>query len=139
MMETDHRVGQVLAALDENGLTPNTLVFLSSDNGAETGYAPRLTQYQHASSGEFKGGKRDIYEGGHRVPFIMRWPAVIISIDACIIGEEGLIWKVGSMPAFTRRIESTMNWLMACSNGPWAVFSFQNAIMRSHTGRSPFM
>ena len=83
MMETDHRIGQVLAALDENGLTPNTLVFLSSDNGAETGYAPRLTQYQHASSGEFKGGKRDIYEGGHRVPFIMRWPAVIKAGRTC--------------------------------------------------------
>ncbi|MCX6939169.1 MAG: sulfatase-like hydrolase/transferase [Verrucomicrobia bacterium] len=93
MMETDHRIGQVLAALDENGLTPNTLVFLSSDNGAETGYAPRLTQYQHASSGEFKGGKRDIYEGGHRVPFIMRWPAVIKAGRTCAepVGQVDLL------------------------------------------------
>jgi arylsulfatase A len=77
MLETDHRVGQVLAALDQHGLAENTLVFLTSDNGAENGYAERLQQYQHASNGEFKGGKRDIYEGGHRVPFVMRWPSVI--------------------------------------------------------------
>jgi arylsulfatase A len=83
MMETDHRVGQVLAALDEHGLTRDTLVFLSSDNGAETGYAERLKQYEHASSGEWKGGKRDIYEGGHRVPFVMRWPAVIKAGRTC--------------------------------------------------------
>ncbi len=83
MLETDHRVGQVLAALDEHGLTRDTLVFLSSDNGAETGYAERLKQYEHASSGEWKGGKRDIYEGGHRVPFVMRWPAVIKAGRTC--------------------------------------------------------
>lgn len=83
MLETDHRVGQVLAALDQHGLTRDTLVFLSSDNGAENGYAERLKQYQHASSAEFKGGKRDIYEGGHRVPFVMRWPGVIKAGRTC--------------------------------------------------------
>ncbi len=77
MLETDHRVGQVLTALDQHGLTDNTLVFFSSDNGAENGYAERITEYHHASNGELKGGKRDIYEGGHRVPFLMRWPGVI--------------------------------------------------------------
>ena len=83
MRETDHRIGQVLAALDTHGLTQDTLVFLSSDNGAETGYAERLKQYEHASSGGFKGGKRDIYEGGHHVPFVMRWPAVIKAGRTC--------------------------------------------------------
>lgn len=77
MLETDYRVGQVLTALDDLGLAENTLVFFSSDNGAENGYAQRQQEYQHASNGQFKGGKRDIYEGGHRVPFVMRWPAVI--------------------------------------------------------------
>jgi arylsulfatase A len=77
LLETDYRVGQVLDALDQHGLTPNTLVFQSSDNGAENGYAKRLAKYQHSSNGKLKGGKRDIYEGGHRVPFLMRWPGVI--------------------------------------------------------------
>ena len=83
MLETDHRVGQVLAALDRHGLTRDTLVFQSSDNGPETGYAERAKTYQHASNGEFRGGKRDIYEGGHRVPFVVRWPAVIKAGRTC--------------------------------------------------------
>jgi arylsulfatase A len=83
MLETDYRIGQVLTALDEHGLTQNSLVFMSSDNGPETGYAERFRQYQHASNAAFKGGKRDIYEGGHRVPFVMRWPAVIQAGRIC--------------------------------------------------------
>lgn len=77
MEETDYRVGQVLNALDANGIADNTLVIFSSDNGAETNYEYHRETYQHYSSLHFKGGKRDIYEGGHRVPFLMRWPAVI--------------------------------------------------------------
>lgn len=75
--ETDYRVGQVLDALEANKITENTLIIFSSDNGAETNYSYHKEIYQHHSSLHFKGGKRDIYEGGHRVPFLMRWPAVI--------------------------------------------------------------
>lgn len=77
MEETDYRVGQVLDALDANNIAHNTLIIFSSDNGAETNYHYHRDTYQHYSSLHFKGGKRDIYEGGHRVPFLMRWPAVI--------------------------------------------------------------
>jgi arylsulfatase A len=88
MEETDHRVGQVLNALDANGIADNTLVIFSSDNGAETNYEYHQETYQHYSSLQFKGGKRDIYEGGHRVPFLMRWPSVIkagskVNIPVC--------------------------------------------------------
>jgi len=74
MEETDYRVGQVLDALKANDLEENTLVIFSSDNGAETNYTNQVERYEHYSSLNFKGGKRDIYEGGHRVPFLMRWP-----------------------------------------------------------------
>ncbi len=77
MEETDYRVGQVLDALKANGLEENTLVIFSSDNGAETNYIYQRDTFKHYSSMQFKGGKRDIYEGGHRVPFIMRWPNLI--------------------------------------------------------------
>lgn len=77
MEETDHRIGQVLDALKANGIEDNTLVIFTSDNGAETNYVHQSETYQHYSSLGFKGGKRDIYEGGHRVPFLMRWPRVI--------------------------------------------------------------
>nr|WP_292961092.1 MULTISPECIES: sulfatase-like hydrolase/transferase [unclassified Allomuricauda] len=77
MEETDYRVGQVLEALEKNGLTNNTLVIFSSDNGPETNYTYQRDFYDHYSSMNFKGGKRDIYEGGHHVPFLMRWPEKI--------------------------------------------------------------
>ncbi len=77
MEETDYRVGQVLDALAANGIENNTLVIFSSDNGAESNYVYQRDTYNHYSSLNFKGGKRDIYEGGHRVPFMMRWPGVI--------------------------------------------------------------
>ncbi|WP_321373377.1 arylsulfatase [uncultured Draconibacterium sp.] len=77
MEETDYRIGQVLNALKENGLEENTLVIFSADNGAETNYVYQRETYDHWSCMDFKGGKRDIYEGGHRVPFVMRWPKVI--------------------------------------------------------------
>ena len=88
MEETDHRVGQVLDALDANGIADNTLVIFSSDNGAESNYVYQREKYNHYSSLNYRGGKRDIYEGGHRVPFLMRWPASIeagskIDITVC--------------------------------------------------------
>ena len=50
---------------------------MTSDNGPENTYPERLRRFDHASAGGLRGGKRDIYEGGHRVPFIVRWLAVV--------------------------------------------------------------
>lgn len=81
--QTDWSIGQLLAALERNGLTENTLVIFTSDNGAEVtgevnpGVYDRARQFGHSSSGELRGAKRDAWEGGHRVPFICRWPGKI--------------------------------------------------------------
>jgi len=83
MIETDYRVGEILGALDKHGLARDTLVVFTSDNGPETTYRKRLEKFGHASAGELRGGKRDIYEGGHRVPFLMRWPAVVAAGRSC--------------------------------------------------------
>ena len=69
----DDRVGHVLAALDEHGFTDNTLVIFASDNGAN--WIPEeIEQYGHRANGPWRGQKADIHEGGHRIPFLVRWP-----------------------------------------------------------------
>ncbi len=77
VIETDAMVGQVLDALEEHGFAENTIVIFTADNGAETHAFERLEEYDQWSSGPYRGLKRDIYEGGHRVPFIVRWPGQI--------------------------------------------------------------
>ncbi len=76
VMETDWAVGEVLAALDKAGVADNTLVIFTSDNGA-TGSNARSKQYQHSSNADLRGGKKTIYEGGHRLPFFVRWPGKV--------------------------------------------------------------
>jgi arylsulfatase A len=73
VVEFDWMVGELLGALDRNGLTGNTIVVLTSDNGAR----PHASLNGHACNGPWRGAKRQIYEGGHRVPLVVRWPGKV--------------------------------------------------------------
>lgn len=79
IMEVDWALGQVMKALDKHGLTNNTLLIFTSDNGhsSYTGGLEALQQAGHRVSGPFRGVKSNIWEGGHRVPFIVRWPGIV--------------------------------------------------------------
>jgi len=72
--QTDAAVGRVLAALDAGGHAERTIVIFSSDNGPETYAYERVRRFDHRSMGPLRGLKRDLWEGGHRVPTIIRWP-----------------------------------------------------------------
>jgi arylsulfatase A-like enzyme len=74
--QVDDAVGRVLKALDDNGLTDNTLVIFTSDNGAYW-VQEEIEEYNHLSNHYWRGQKADIWEGGHRVPFVARWPGKI--------------------------------------------------------------
>lgn len=81
---TDDTVRQVLTALKEAGVDKNTLFIFTSDNGCspEADFA-ELEAQGHDPSAIYRGHKADIFEGGHRVPFIVRWPAVVKAGSVC--------------------------------------------------------
>jgi arylsulfatase A len=105
VVETDDACGRLLRALAASGQADNTIVVFSADNGAEHYAYARDEKYGHWSSGPFRGLKQDIYEGGHHVPFLIRWPniaqagtvsnALISQIDlmatfAAVVGYDSL-------------------------------------------------
>lgn len=71
--ETDFMIGKVMVALEKNGLAANTIVIVTSDNGSD--WKPSdIEDSGHHTNYIYKGRKADIYEAGHRIPFIARWP-----------------------------------------------------------------
>lgn len=70
----DHEVGRLLKVLHDRKLHDNTLVFFTSDNGPETLHRYPNATHSHGSAGPLRGMKLSMYEGGYRVPGILRWP-----------------------------------------------------------------
>lgn len=77
-MQTDAVVGQVVDAVDAAGLAKNTLIIVSSDNGcSKAANFKQLEANGHFASAQYRGSKADLWEGGLRVPFIVRWPSAV--------------------------------------------------------------
>ncbi len=83
-LQVDDTVGQIMAALERAGVADNTILIFTADNGC----SPRadfegLAELGHNPSHVFRGHKADIYEGGHRIPLIVRWPEAIQPGSVC--------------------------------------------------------
>jgi arylsulfatase A len=93
IQQIDADVGALLSALERHGLARNTLVIFTTDNGyAPAGDIPKHRDFGHDSSAGFRGTKSDAFEGGHRVPFIARWPGVTPAGARCadLVGQLDL-------------------------------------------------
>lgn len=99
--ELDHRVGVILAALDDAGLCDNTLVLFTSDNGGHPEYT---------ANSPLRGSKWNLYEGGIRVPWIVRWPGQVEAdsvSEAPVIGYDLLPTFVDLAGGKTANIDGT--------------------------------
>jgi arylsulfatase A len=99
MVQTDDNVGRILRALEENGFADNTLVVFTVDNGAERYAYERVRKFGHRSSGPLRGLKRDLYEGGHRVPFLVRWRGVVLpgTVSDALVSQVDLMATIASI------------------------------------------
>lgn len=91
--QTDYHIGEVMDALDRNGIRENTILIFTSDNGSHGRPGAKgdkdgplggvLTKYGFKYNANWRGNKGDCWEGGHRVPFIVRWPGKIKENSIC--------------------------------------------------------
>ncbi len=105
VIETDFHVGRILKFLDDAGISDNTLIVFTSDNGPENSWSARIIEYGHDSRGGFREGKRSVYEGGHRVPFIVRWPN---GIDSPGRRWRKLVGQIDLLATFAELIGATL-------------------------------
>jgi arylsulfatase A len=101
VMEVDDMIGRVLDTIHELGFDDNTLVVVTSDNGAD--WKPEdIERYPHRANAGWRGEKADVWEAGHRIPFIARWPGHIPADTVC--NETGSLTDLmGTLSAVLRR------------------------------------
>ncbi len=84
VMETDAQIGRVLDAIEQSNIAGNTLIILTSDNGCAPYIgADELERKGHFPSAQWRGYKSDAWEGGHRIPFIVKWPEEVKPGSTC--------------------------------------------------------
>ncbi|MEM9367176.1 MAG: arylsulfatase [Planctomycetota bacterium] len=148
VMQTDHVLVEILRTLDQYQIADDTLVIFTSDNGcSKAADIKQLAAKGHIVSGGYRGSKADLWDGGHRIPFIVRWPRVVaagsqsdqlaclndlFATVASLLGQETPIGtcedSVSFLPALSGNlIESTRRGVIhhsysghfAYRRGPW--------------------
>ncbi len=102
MHQSDAHLGELLQALEDHGFADNTIVIFSSDNGPEHYAYSRIRRFGHDSRGPLRGLKRDVWEGGHRVPFVIRWPGVVKPgrVSDTLISQIDLMATIAAIVGF---------------------------------------
>ena len=124
VMETDDGFNQILDALDRNGLTDNTLVIFSSDNGCSKAVdIPAHQKQGHFPSAHLRGSKADLWDGGHRVPFIVRWPGTVTPGSTsdqliCLTDFLATCAEITGIPVPENAGEDSVSFLPALRNQP---------------------
>ena len=167
IFELDFIVGSLMKVLDSLGLAENTLVMFSSDNGPETTSVINMRRdYGHDGANPWRGMKRDQWEGGHRVPFIVHWPGHIsegsvssqtvcltdiMATCAEIVGAELpedaaedsysilpvlLGEQPGDIPLRQYTLHQTNRLELAIRNGPWKYLDHQGSGGNNYTRES---
>ncbi|WP_321476340.1 arylsulfatase [uncultured Paludibaculum sp.] len=125
--QIDDSVRQVLAAIEESGIRKNTLVLFASDNGAYW-TADEIARYGHRANNGWRGMKADIFDGGHRVPFLARWPGRVKAGRTC--GDLSCLTDVVATAADLSGVELPK---AAAEDS----FSLLPAMMAGRAGRGP--
>ncbi|WP_402464027.1 sulfatase family protein [Isoptericola aurantiacus] len=103
LTEADRQVGRVLEALDRLGLTEDTIVVFTGDNGPEEQFVVNNSHSAAGSAGPFRGRKRSLYEGGVRMPLIVRWPGRTPAFavdDDSVLSSVDLFATLGAVAGF---------------------------------------
>ncbi|MDB4815611.1 arylsulfatase [Akkermansiaceae bacterium] len=100
--ETDHSIGQLLQALKDSGQAENTIVIFSADNGPEHYAYARDAKFDHWSAHPFRGLKRDAYEGGHHVPFMVKYPGVTMAgtVNDALVSQIDIMATLASVVGY---------------------------------------
>ena len=129
-MQTDAVISGIDAALERNGLTDNTLIIFTTDNGcSKAAKISDLAAKGHAVSGPFRGSKADLWDGGHRVPFIVRWPGKIAagSTSDELICHTDFFATAAEIVGSAASAEDSVSYLPAFSGQP--VRSTRNGVI----------
>ncbi|WP_395749522.1 arylsulfatase [Prosthecobacter sp.] len=124
VMQTDDVAVAVSEALERNGMTSNTLVIFTSDNGcSKAAGIDKLAKQGHQVSANMRGSKADIWDGGHRIPFIVRWPDQIAAGSTssqliCLVDFFATAAEIVGRPVPAGSCEDSVSFLPALKGQP---------------------